>query len=156
MKIPLELHSDDPSIKRLHFKQYRSASERRAQQFLPSPGEAQTQAIDTPWGETLYAKVGDYIVHESDEPEYVWPVDKEIFEESYQEIKPGTYIKSARIELAELTELTGNDPDRLVTIHTLEGSETVRAGDFYLARGIQGEIWPYPRDKADQALIEID
>jgi hypothetical protein len=35
----------------------------------------------------------------------------------------------------------------------MEGPETVRAGDFYLARGVKGEIWPYPAHRMTGTLI---
>jgi hypothetical protein len=54
-----------------------------------------------------------------------------------------------------LTDITG-DPDQEVKVVTLEGEETVRAGDFYLAKGIKGEIWPYPREKIKDVLMPIE
>jgi hypothetical protein len=38
-------------------------------------------------------------------------------------------------------------------VETLEGTETVRAGDFFLARGIKGEIWPYPANRMTGTLM---
>jgi hypothetical protein len=43
-----------------------------------------------------------------------------------------------------------------VTVVTLEGDETVRAGDFYLAKGIKGEIWPYPKEKVKDVMMPVD
>jgi hypothetical protein len=43
-----------------------------------------------------------------------------------------------------------------VTIHTLEGVDTVRAGDFFLAKGVKGEIWPYPKAKAAEIMRPAD
>jgi hypothetical protein len=60
------------------------------------------------------------------------------------------------IYLIPLTVLTGGDPDRQVAVHTLEGVVTVRAADFYLARGVEGELWPYPKDKANECLSTSD
>jgi len=51
-----------------------------------------------------------------------------------------------------LVDVTGGDENQMVTVYTLEGPETVRAGDFYLARGIHDEIWTYPKDKVKNVL----
>jgi hypothetical protein len=52
--------------------------------------------------------------------------------------------------------MTRGDPDQLVSVVSLEGAETVRAGDFWLAKGIKGEIWPYPRGKIDDVMVPVD
>jgi hypothetical protein len=150
--IAFELTSNDEIIGKLPFKPYRNAVERRAVQFLPGADEPQVRHIQTPWGETLACKAGDYIVSELNAPGDRWPVDREIFEESYFEIRPGFFVKRPLTHLTPLVTVT-NNPNQMVTVHTLEGAVTVRAGDFYLARGIKGEIWPYPKDKADSTLI---
>jgi hypothetical protein len=51
--------------------------------------------------------------------------------------------------------VTNGDEDRMVMVHTLEGVETVRAGDFFLAKGVHGEIWPYPKDKAEKIMKPV-
>ena len=61
-------------------------------------------------------------------------------------------MKRALTKLAPLVDVTDGDEDRMVTVYTLEGPETVRAGDFYLARGIHDEIWTYPKDKVKEVL----
>lgn len=43
-----------------------------------------------------------------------------------------------------------------MTVVNLEGPETVRAGDFYLAKGIKEEIWPYPKDKIDGVMMPAE
>lgn len=155
MDKPLEIRADDPILRTLKFIPHRSAIERRFERFQPGPGEPQSRELKTPWGEILTARPGDYIVSEMDHPEDRWPVNSEIFEQSYRILRPGVCVKSALTELVPLVELTG-DPDRLVTVYTLEGPATVRAGDFYLARGIKGEIWVYPRDKVGTAMIPVE
>jgi len=55
-----------------------------------------------------------------------------------------------------LTELTGGDANQRVQIETLEGAVTVRAGDFYLARGVQGEIWPFPKEKVNGQMAPVE
>jgi len=37
-------------------------------------------------------------------------------------------------------------------VQTFEGPVTVRAGDFLLAKGVKGEIWPYPKEKAAEIM----
>jgi hypothetical protein len=139
----------------LKFKSYRYKQERQAYQFMPKEGEATRIVIATPWGAELIAEKGDYIVNELGVPENSWPVQKDIFEETYVEIQKGIYIKRAYVSLYPLVEYT-KDPEQLVSVHTLEGVVTVRAGDFYLCRGVKGEIWPMPNDKVLTTLIPVD
>ncbi len=148
----MELHADDPVLQHLELKPYRNAAIRRATQFLPASGEPQSRAILCPWGETLDAQFGDYIVSEQDQPEDHWPVSREIFEKTYVQIGPDLYRKKGLTCLVPLVDLTG-DPDRKVRLHTKEGAVTVRAGDFHLAKGVEGEIWPFPSEKVQQVLV---
>ncbi len=147
-----EFKSDSPMLEQMQFRPYRQAVERQAFQFSPTSDEEQTLAIVTPWGETLLAKNGDYIVNELDTPKDRWPVERTIFENSYMAVRPGYYVKSALTHLASFDAII-NHGDQRIIVHTLEGIVTIWAKDFYLARGIQGEIWPYPKDKADKSLI---
>lgn len=155
MHEPILLSSQDPKLQHIVFRPYRSAVLRRAEPFLPAPEEAQEMAVDTPWGETLIAEPGDYIVSEIDRPEERWPVDRETFEKSYFEVEASVYAKRSLVDLAPLVEVTGGDPEQQVTIQTMEGEVTVRAGDFYLARGMLGELWPYSKEKADSTLVPL-
>jgi len=155
MNEPIVITSDDSILDTLNFKPYRSKVERRVIPFLPPPGEPQTMEINTPWGAQLTANRGDFLVSEVDTPNDYWPIDPVIFEESYVVIRPGYCVKKAITLLVPLTDITG-DPDRQVTVISLEGAETVRAGDFYLAKGIRGEIWPYPKEKIDDVMTPAD
>ena len=146
----------DKVLEQLDFKPYRSIVERRVLPFLPAPGEPQTMEIKTPWGVELTARRGDFLISELETPEDYWPIDAQIFEESYVITRPGYCVKRALIHLVPLTDLTGGDGDRAVTVETVEGPETVRAGDFYLARGIKGEIWPYPREKVKEVMVPAE
>ncbi len=152
MKEPLLLKSDDPLLETLNFKPYRNMSLRRAVPFVPADDQPQTIEVPTPWGAKLTAKKGDLLVSELDRPNDVWPIDPQIFDETYLIVAPGLCVKRAVTLLVPLTDVTDGDEDRLVTIHTLEGPETVRAGDFLLAKGVQGEIWPYPKAKASEIM----
>ena len=155
MRAPIVISSDDAILRTLNFKPYRSKVERRVIPFLPAPGEPQSMEVSTPWGAQLTAKYGDFLVSEVDTPSDYWPIDPEIFEESYVIIRPGYCVKKALTMLVPLTDITG-DPEREVTIISLEGPETVKAGDFYLAKGIKGEVWPYPKAKVADVMLPAD
>jgi hypothetical protein len=152
---PLLITSSDSILGKLNFKPYRSTVERRVVPFFPAPGEGQTIEINTPWGTQLTARKGDFLISEIETPNDYWPVDPVIFEESYVIIRPGYCVKKAITLLVPLIDLTG-DPDHEVTVVTLEGSETVRAGDFYLAKGVKGEIWPYPKEKIGDVMLPAE
>jgi hypothetical protein len=155
MTNPLIITSSDPILSTLNFKPYRSKVERRVVPFLPGPDEPQSMEINTPWGGQLTARKGDFLVSEIATPNDYWPIDPVIFEESYIITRPGFCAKKAITELVPLTEITG-DPDRQVTVVSIEGAETVRAGDFYLARGVRGEIWSYPKGKINEVFMPPD
>ena len=155
MRSPIVISSDDSILMTLNFKPYRSKVERRVIPFLPAPGEPQSMEVSTPWGAQLTAKFGDFLVSEVDTPSDYWPIDPQIFEESYVIIRPGYCVKKALTLLVPLTDITG-DPEREVTIISLEGPETVKAGDFYLASGIKGEVWPYPKEKVVDVMLPAD
>ena len=142
----IDIHSTDPIIQTLEFEPYYNETQRRFERFVPKPGEPDTLKVPTDWGEILTAKSGDYLVSPMDDPDNYWPVDAEIFEKTYKISVPGVCVKMAATDLVPLVKVTGGDQDQMVTVHTLEGPETVRAGDFFLARGVDGEIWPYPID----------
>jgi hypothetical protein len=137
----MDLFSNDPILESLDFIRHHDEVERRYRRFLPNPGEPNTKEVPTAWGDTLTAKVGDYLVSSKESPEDHWLVDADVFDDSYEITGPNSCVKTAVTELVPLTYITG-DEDKLVTVHTLEGPETVRADDFFLARGVKGEIWP--------------
>ena len=142
----------DSLIDNLTFGKYRCTTTRRAVQFLPEPHEPQKIEITTPWGAVLEVTAGDYLVSEMDKPEDRWPVEEQIFNETYEEIAPGVYRKKAITLLVPLTEIVP-DPEQLVVIETLEGNVEVKAGNFFLARGVKNEIWPYP---ANDVLTDME
>jgi hypothetical protein len=156
MSDPIVITSNDPILQELNFKAYRSKVERRVVPFLPDPSEPQTMDIYTPWGAQLTARSGDFLVSEVDTPNDYWPIDPVIFEESYIITRPGYCTKNAVTLLVPLTDITDGDPDRSVTVVSLEGPETVRAGDFYLARGIKGEVWAYPKAKVSAVMTPAE
>ena len=156
MNEPLVITSDDARLQSLPFKPFRSKVERLVVPFLPQPGEAQSVEIETPWGATLTARSGDFLVSEVEKPNDFWPIAATIFEESYIIIRPGYCVKKAVTLLTPLTELTNGNPDLRVTVVTLEGNVTVRAGDFFLAKGVKGEVWPYPKEKIEHVMMPAD
>ena len=156
MSEPIVLKSDDPILNSLNFKPYRNMVQHRVVPFVPTADQPQTMDIITPWGVLLTAKKGDLIVSELNAPKDRWPVDPEIFDASYIVTSPGLCVKRAITMLVPLTDLTDGDVEQLVTIHTLEGVDTVRAGDFFLARGVRGEIWPYPKEKAAEIMKPVE
>ena len=156
MSDPLIVTSSDPILSTLNFKPFRSKVERRVVPFLPAPDEPQSLEINTPWGGQLTAHKGDFLVSEVATPNDFWSIDPVIFEESYIITRPGFCVKKAITLLVPLIDLTGGNPDRLVTVNTMEGPETVRAGDFFLAKGVRGEIWPYPKDKIEDVLVPAE
>ncbi|MBI3162739.1 MAG: hypothetical protein HYZ23_09525 [Chloroflexi bacterium] len=156
MADPIILKSDDPIINRLNFKPYRSMVQRRVIVFLPPDDQPQVMDVLTPWGAKLTAHKGDLLVSEFNAPDDIWPVNPDIFDASYMIIGPGVCVKRAVTLLVPMTDTTDGDDDRMVIVHTLEGVETVRAGDFFLAKGVKGEIWPYPKEKATKIMKPVE
>ncbi len=152
MKEPVVLMPDDPILNSVNFRPYRNMVSRHVAPFVPADDQPQTMEVSTPWGSKLTAKKGDLLVSELDRPDDVWPIDARIFDETYLVTAPGFCIKRAITLLAPLTDVTDGDEDQMVIVHTLEGTETVRAGDFLLAKGVRGEIWPYPKAKAAKIM----
>jgi len=152
MTQPFVLMSDDPILDRLNFKPFRNMTLRRVVPFLPSENEPQSMEVDTPWGAKLKVAKGDFLISELDKPNDVWPIDAHIFDETYLITEPGLCVKRATTLLVPLTELTGGDEEQQVTVYTMEGPVTVRAGDFFLAKGVKGEIWPYPKEKVKEKM----
>ena len=152
MKEPVVLMPDDPVLKSLNFKPYHSMVKRRVKPFIPEDDQPQTMDVSTPWGSKLTARKGDLLISELDKPDDIWPIDAHIFDETYIIISPGLCVKRAVTLLVPLIDVTNGNEDQMVTVHTFEGPVTVRAGDFLLAKGVKGEIWPYPKDKAAKIM----
>lgn len=148
----IEIRSDDPILERFAFRPYHNAMIRRVVPFLPAPDEPQSMEVVTPWGAKLTVKAGDMLISELDAPGDVWPIDAGIFDETYMMTGPGLCIKRAITMIVPLVDAAGGDPDRMVTVYTLEGPETVRAGDFCLAKGVRGEIWPCLNEKVAKTM----
>ena len=153
MAEPIIITSDDPILNTMDFKPYRSKVERRVIPFMPMPNEIQSMDIKTPWGAVLTAESGDFLISELEKPNDYWPIKASIFEESYIIVRPGFCVKKAVTLLVPLANLTRGDPDAMVTVVSMEGATTVRAGDFYLAKGVKGEVWAYPKDKIEDVMM---
>ncbi|MBI3167049.1 MAG: hypothetical protein HYZ22_01115 [Chloroflexi bacterium] len=156
MTEPIFLTSESPILDTLNFKPHRTSVVRRMKPFLPPPSEPQTVDIKTSWGSVLTVKYGDMLLSEIDSPNDLWPVDAKIFDETYIVTEPGYCIKSAVTMLVPMTDVTNGDEDGLVTVETLEGQQTVRAGDYYLARGVKGEIWSFPKEKVNTMMKPVE
>ena len=156
MSEPIVITSDDPLLQKLNFRPFRSKVERRVVPFMPDPDGPQTMDVHTPWGATLTANKGDFLVSELEKPDDYWPISADIFEASYLITRPGYCAKNAVTLLVPLTEITDGDENKLVTVVSLEGPLTVRAGDFFLAKGVKGEVWPYPKDKIDEVMTPAE
>ena len=152
MKDPVIVLPDDPVIASLNFKPYRNTVSRRVTPFIPRDDQPQTMEVVTPWGAKLTARKGDLLVSELDRPDDTWPIAPKIFDETYLIVAPGFCVKRAITLLVPLVDLTDGDEERMVTVHTVEGPVTVRAGDFFLAKGVKGEIWPYPKEKVAEVM----
>lgn len=154
MPEPIRITQNDSRLEKIVFGNYRCTQQRKAVQFLPDSDEPQKFEIKTPWGALLEVTRGDYLVCEMDRPEDKWPVEEGIFESTYVEVAPGIYQKSAITRLVPLTEIVP-DPMQTVIVETLEGDVEVRAGEFYLAKGVEGEIWPYPAEEVRSDMERI-
>ncbi len=156
MVASIVLTSDSPLLDQLDFKPYRNIAIRLVKPFFPNEGDPQTMEVKTPWGALLIAKKGDMLLSEVDKPEDMWPIDPEIFDKTYILIEPGVCMKRAVTMLVPMVNVTNGNEDEIVTVETLEGPENVRAGDFYLAKGIRGEIWAYPNEKVKLIMKPVD
>jgi hypothetical protein len=152
MKDPVILLPEDSIINSLNFKPYHNMVLRHVEPFVPGDGQPQTMEVATPWGAMLTAKKGDLLVSELDKPDDVWPIDAQIFDETYFITAPGFCVKRAITLLVPLTDVTDGNEDQMVAVHTFEGVVTVRAGDFFLAKGVKGEIWPFPKEKVAEMM----
>jgi hypothetical protein len=150
------LTADGDLVQKLPFKPYRSTAERAVLRYEPDSGGALSIEVKTPWGEMLQVDVGDYLVSELHAPEDVWPVEAEIFEQTYMITSPGRCVKKALTYLVPLEIAVNGNADQMVTVQSLEGPVTVRAGDFYLAKGVKGEIWPIPNEKIGTMLVPLE
>jgi hypothetical protein len=155
MKEPVVLMPDDPVLNSLNFRPYRNMVSRHVVPFVPRDDQPQSMDVFTPWGAKLTAKKGDLLVSEFDKPDDVWPIDPRIFDETYIITAPGLCIKRAVTLLVPLTDVTDGDEDQIVIVHTFEGPVSVKAGDFFLAKGVKGEIWPYPKEKAVKIMKPV-
>lgn len=154
-KPALAITSQDPILNQLDFKPYRSFVERHVDVFAPGLDEPQMMELAMPWGETLNVSPGDFLVSDIKDAHDRWPVRADIFDETYIITRPGFCIKRALTFLVPLLTVTDGDADQEVIVYSLEGPTTVRAGDFYLARGVKGEIWAFPSEKVAEIMIAV-
>lgn len=79
------------------------------------------------WGGIQRAKPGDWLVRNGDD---VYTVDANTFEQTYRQISPGLYEKTAYV-WADRAEVAG-------TVKTKEGSTDYSAGDYVVSNGPDG------------------
>ena len=144
--------SESPILSSLHFVPVQSPIEHRVVPFLPGSDEPETTGITTPWGETLTARKGDFLVSEMDTPDIYWPVDPVVFGEMYTITRPGFASLKTSTHLVPLSDLTGGDPNQDVTIQSFTGPQTARAGGYYLARNTERKLWFIPNGEAIRYL----
>lgn len=114
----------------------------------PQPPAGQTvEVCETSWG-SLQADVGiDWvIVPDSGAP---YPIKREIFAQTYQEVEPGRYRKSAISQLVQVPAGV------TALLKTLEGDEQVAHPD-YIAVGSQGEVYANGAEWVAQNLVWVD
>jgi hypothetical protein len=97
--------------------------------------------VETSQGK-LHARGGvDYIVEYSPNDRAV--VAGEIFDATYEPLGGGLYRKSSDVVLRYFTL------DHTCIVATLEGPQRARPGDWIM-QGVGGELWPVPREKAEE------
>jgi len=107
-----------------------------AERYAPVGGEVEARQLETPrtWvtarGQELQAEAGDWLVTSGNDQ---WTVVGDIFAKTYQQVGPGRFAKTAKVEAVQVP--------KLIRVKTLEGEAVAHAGDWLL-RGVSGEVWP--------------
>lgn len=97
-----------------------------------------------PWG-TLTAQPGvDWVVVQDNGEAY--PIKREVFAQTYEEVSPGRYRKAARSHLVRVP------PGVVAVLASPEGELTVRHPD-YVAIGAQGEVYA---NAADWVAVNLE
>jgi hypothetical protein len=92
MRKPMKIQANSPTLKMLHFRPYRyQGAERQAEQFIPDD-DASVKQVQTPWGGTLTAEPGDYIVQDANNPDDAWVVKKDRLFASFKEVTEGKRV----------------------------------------------------------------
>ena len=98
------------------------------------------------WGGKQHCKPGDWLVNNDGE---CYTVDQESFSNTYVQVAPGQYIKSAPIWAAQAEE-----PG---TVTTKEGSSAYAAGDYITCNNEDGtDTYTIPKAKFEKTYIETD
>jgi hypothetical protein len=99
------------------------------------------------WGVLTATPGVDVVVVQSDGDEY--PVKRDIFAETYEQVEPGRYRKTARSRLAQVPEGV------TAVVQTKEGEITVEHPD-YVVVGARGEVYANGRDWVAENLEFVD
>jgi len=97
------------------------------------------------WGAKQRCKAGDWLVDNDGD---IYTVDQSVFTITYQQIKPGTYIKTTEV-WAEVATQVG-------IVKTIEGESHYRAGDYLVSNNEDGsDAYCVSKDKFE-AMYELD
>ncbi|MEZ6022815.1 MAG: hypothetical protein R3C16_05250 [Hyphomonadaceae bacterium] len=114
----------------------------------PKPGPAvraeparRDARVETGQGKLRARKGQDVIVHHPDGQCSV--IRGDIFARTYEPVGGGLYRKRTDVVLRYFTL------NRHVLVETLEGPQHAAPGDWIM-QGVTGELWPVPRDRAQE------
>lgn len=114
----------------------------RAPCFVKSAGaevRASRLTVRRTWrtarGDAMRARAGDWLVEQGSEE---WTVAAAVFEERYEEVRPGVFRSRQAIRAVRVEEP--------LEIETLEGWVHAASGDL-LALGPAGDVWPIPAER---------
>lgn len=97
------------------------------------------------WGAEQRCKSGDWLLDNKGD---FYSVDKDVFERTYRQVKPGYYVKSTPI-WAEVATLAGS-------VITKEGKSHYQAGDYLVSNNEDGtDAYCISADKFE-SMYELD
>jgi len=108
----------------------------------------QTEGIDyIKWGGPQHCSAGDWLVNNNGE---CYTVEQESFANTYKEVSPGRYVKSAPV----WAEQAGKDG----TVQTKEGVSKFQAGDYVVSNNEDGtDAYTVPKETFEAAYtLAID
>lgn len=98
-------------------------------------------------GKKLYYKAGQHYLVEYG-PGDVAPVERSVFERVYMRTADARFEKRSNLRLRYFTL------PYTVEIETKEGVQRAEPGDW-IVEGVEGELWPIAREKAEQRYSRI-
>ena len=97
------------------------------------------------WGADQRCKKGDWLLDNHGD---IYTVDKEVFERTYRQVKPGYYVKSTPI-WAEVASDAGS-------VKTKEGESHYKAGDYLVSNNEDGSDAYCISAAKFEAMYEMD